>query len=68
MERTKVYQLIELLEEFRDEEIKDFAKECKMEEEEVRAKLNEYPDEIYDMDYGDCCLQAIDSLLAILES
>ena len=66
MERTKKYQLLDLLEELRDEEIKDFAEEYDMEEDEVRVKLDTDPEEIYDMDDGDCLLQCIDGILAAL--
>ena len=67
MTREKKYQLIELLEELRDEEIKELAEEFGMTEEKIRKMLAREPEDVYEMDDGDCLLQGIDTVLCALE-
>ncbi len=67
MTREEKYQLIDLLEKLRDEEIQELAKEYGMTEEEIRKMLAREPEDVYDMDDGDCLLQGIDTVLAALE-
>lgn len=67
MERAKKYQLIDLLEELRDEEIKDLAKRYEMTEDEIRKMLAREPEDVYEMDDGDCLLQSIDGVLCTLQ-
>ena len=66
MEREKKYQLLDLLEELRDEEINELAKEFGMTEREIRKKLEREPEDVYEMDDGDCLLQCIDGILTAL--
>ena len=67
MTREKKYQLINLLEELRDEEIKEFAQEYGLTEKKVRSMLAREPEDVYEMDDGDCLLQGIDTVLCALE-
>ena len=66
MTREKKYQLIELLEELRDEEIQELTKEYNMTEKEIRKMLEREPEDVYEMDDGDCLLQGIDTVLGAL--
>jgi len=66
MEREKKYQLLDLLEELRDEEIKELAKEYKMTERQIRKKLENEPEDVYEMDDGNCLLQGIDTVISAL--
>lgn len=66
MTREKKYQLIELLEELRDEEIQELTKEYNMTEKEIRKMLEREPEDVYEMDDGDCLLQGIDTILGAL--
>ena len=67
MTREKKYQLIDLLEELRDEEIKELAEEFGMTEKRIRKMLEREPEDVYEMDDGDCLLQGIDTVLCALE-
>ena len=67
MTREKKYQLIDLLEELRDEEIKELAGEFGMTEKRIRKMLEREPEDVYEMDDGDCLLQGIDTVLCALE-
>lgn len=66
MTREKKYQLMDLLEELRDEEIQELAKEYDMTEKEIRKMLAREPEDVYEMDDGDCLLQGIDAVLGAL--
>ena len=66
MTREKKYQLMDLLEELRDEEIQELAKEYNMTEKEIRKMLAREPMDVYEMDDGDCLLQGIDTVLGAL--
>ena len=66
MTREKKYQLMDLLEELRDEEIQELAKEYGMTEDEIRKMLAREPEDVYEMDDGDCLLQGIDAVLGAL--
>ena len=66
MTREKKYQLIELLEELRDEEIQELTKEYNMTEKEIRKMLEREPEDVYEMDDGDCLLQGIDTSVGAL--
>ena len=66
MTREKKYQLMDLLEELRDEEIQELAKEYNMTEDEIRKMLAREPEDVYEMDDGDCLLQGIDTILGAL--
>lgn len=67
MTREEEYKLIELLEKLRDERILEVAKDFDLTEREVREKLCREPEEVYEMDDGDCLLQGIDTVLCALE-
>ena len=66
MTREKKCQLMDLLEELRDEEIKELAEEYNMTEKEIRKMLAREPEDVYEMDDGDCLLQGIDAVLGAL--
>ena len=66
MTREKKCQLMDLLEELRDEEIKELAEEYNMTEKEIRKMLAREPEDVYEMDDGDCLLQGIDTVLGAL--
>ena len=63
MTREEKYTLIELLEKLRDEEILELAEENSMTEVELRRMLEREPEDVYDLDDGDCLLEAIDNVL-----
>jgi len=67
MTREEKYQLIDLLEKLRDERILEVADDYDLTEREVREKLCREPEEVYEMDDGDCLLQGIDTVLGALE-
>jgi len=67
MTRQEKYQLIDLLEKLRDEEIVEIAKDYNITEREVREKLCREPEEVYEMDDGTCLLEGIDIVLGVLE-
>ena len=67
MTREEKYKLIDLLEKLRDEEIQELAKEYDMTEKEIRRMLAREPEDVYDMDDGNCLLQGIDTVLCALE-
>ena len=67
MTRQEKYQLIDLLEKLRDEEILELAKSYNMTEKEIRKMLEREPEDVYEMDDGDCLLQGIDTVLGALE-
>ena len=67
MTREKKYQLIDLLEELRDEEILELTKSYNMTEDEIRKMLAREPEDVYEMDDGNCLLQGIDTILCALE-
>ena len=56
-----------MLEELRDEEIKELAEEFGMTEKQIRKMLEREPEDVYEMDDGDCLLQGIDTVLCALE-
>lgn len=66
MTREKKYQLMDLLEELRDEEIQELANNFGMTEYQIRRMLEREPEDVYEMDDGDCLLQGIDTVLAAL--
>ena len=66
MTREKKYQLMDLLEELRDEEIQELANNFGMTEYQVRRMLEREPEDVYELDDGDCLLQGIDTVLAAL--
>lgn len=66
MTRQEKYQLIDLLEKLRDEEIQELAKSYNMTEREIRKMLEREPEDVYEMDDGDCLLQGIDTVLGAL--
>lgn len=63
MTDARRYQLVELLEELKEEQIKELAKDYGLTEQEIKDMLSNDPDEVYDMDDGDCLLMDIDNLL-----
>ena len=63
MTREERYTLIELLEKLRDEEILEIAEKNSMTESEVRRMLEREPEDVYDLDDGDCLLEAIDNII-----
>lgn len=67
MTRQEKYQLIDLLEKLRDEEIQELANYYNMTEDEIRKMLAREPMDVYEMDDGDCLLQGIDTVLGALE-
>lgn len=67
MTREEKYKLIELLEKLRDERILEVAKDYDLTERDIREKLCREPEEVYEMDDGDCLLEGIDTVLAVLE-
>lgn len=67
MTRQEKYQLIDLLEKLRDEEIQELANYYNMTEKEIRDMLAREPMDVYEMDDGDCLLQGIDTVLGALE-
>ena len=67
MTREKKYQLMDLLEELRDEQIQELAKEYNMTEKQIRKMLEREPMDVYEMDDGECLLQGIDTVLGALD-
>ena len=67
MERAKKYQLLDLLEELRDEEIKELAEYLGLTEKKIRKMLANEPEDVYELDDGDCLLQCIDGILSALQ-
>ena len=67
MTKEEIYKLIELLEKLRDERILEVAKDYDLTERDIREKLCREPEEVYEMDDGDCLLQGIDTVLTVLE-
>lgn len=67
MTREEKYQLIDLLEKLRDERILEVAKDYNLTERDVREKLCREPEDVYEMDDGDCLLQGIDTVLGAIE-
>ena len=63
MTREEKYTLIELLEKLRDEEIFELAEENNMTDSEIRRMLEREPEDVYDLDDGDCLLESIDNIL-----
>ena len=67
MTREEKYTLIELLEKLRDEEIFELAEENNMTDSEIRRMLEREPEDVYDLDDGDCLLESIDNIIWAIE-
>ena len=63
MTKEERYTLIELLEKLRDYEIAELAEENNMTEGELRRMLEREPEDVYDMDDGNCLLESIDNII-----
>ena len=66
MTQEEKYQLYNLLQKLKDEQIEILAEEYGIPEDEIRSRLNSDPEDIYDLDDGDCIIQAVDQLLWVV--
>ena len=63
MTQEEKNQLHNLLQKLKDEQIEILAEEYDIPEDEIRSRLNSAPEDMYDLDDGDCIIQAVDQLL-----
>lgn len=66
MSGAKLDQLYNLLEELRDEQIRKVAEENDLTEKKVRKMLEREPEDVYELDDGDCLLQGIDAVMSAI--
>jgi hypothetical protein len=67
MQSKKKETLIELLTELRDEHISELAKTVDLSEQDIRDRLASEPEDVYEMDDGNCLLQGIDNVLNAID-
>lgn len=59
--------LVKLLTELRDERIEKLSTESDTPVDELRKMLEREPNDVYEMDDGDCLLQGIDNVLNVID-